>query len=47
MAMNGCALVTLNPPAGLDAAAEAICGWTAQTLGGAGAKAPVWRLSAN
>ncbi len=45
MAMNGCALVTLNPPAGLEAVAEALCGWTAQTLGDAGARAPVWRLS--
>lgn len=43
MRMNGCAMVVLNPPAGTDAAASEICGWVADMLGDAGAKAEVWR----
>lgn len=42
MRMNGCALVVLNPPDGLDAAALEVCGWVAKTLGDAGARAEVW-----
>jgi 23S rRNA (adenine2030-N6)-methyltransferase len=34
--MNGCALVLLNPPEGLAADLEAVCGWTARTLGQGG-----------
>lgn len=33
MKMNGCALVLLGAPAGLVAPLEAICRWTAETLG--------------
>jgi len=43
MTMNGCAMVVVNPPEGTDAAAREICGWVAGSLGGAGAKAEVWR----
>ena len=42
MKMNGCAVVVLNPPAGTEAAASEICGWVADRLGDAGAKAEVW-----
>jgi 23S rRNA (adenine2030-N6)-methyltransferase len=34
--MNGCALVLLGAPAGMTAPLEAICGWTAHTLGEGG-----------
>jgi 23S rRNA (adenine2030-N6)-methyltransferase len=41
--MNGCALVLLDAPAEMDGALQAVCGWTAQTLGqGGGAR--VYRL---
>jgi 23S rRNA (adenine2030-N6)-methyltransferase len=33
MKMNGCALVLVGAPAGMAEHLEAICGWTAQTLG--------------
>ena len=42
MKMNGCAVVVLNPPAGAQAAAAEVCGWVADRLGEAGAKAEVW-----
>jgi 23S rRNA (adenine2030-N6)-methyltransferase len=34
--MNGCALVLLGAPDGMAAPLEAICGWTARTLGESG-----------
>lgn len=46
MKMNGCAVVVLNPPAGAEAAASEICGWVAERLGDAGAKAEVWMADA-
>lgn len=36
MKMNGCALVALSPPAGLEADLTDICRWTAETLGAGG-----------
>ncbi|HEY0438063.1 MAG TPA: 23S rRNA (adenine(2030)-N(6))-methyltransferase RlmJ [Phenylobacterium sp.] len=37
--MNGCALVVLGAPAGLDAVLDAVCAWTARALGeGGGAR---------
>jgi 23S rRNA (adenine2030-N6)-methyltransferase len=42
--LNGCAMVTVNPPQGLDEALEAICGWAAQELGDDRNEARVWRL---
>jgi 23S rRNA (adenine2030-N6)-methyltransferase len=42
MKMNGCALVIVNPPAGAEAAANAVCGWVAGALGETGGKAEVW-----
>lgn len=44
MKMNGCAMVVVNAPADLDAAAGSICGWVAQTLGDPGGRGEVWRL---
>jgi 23S rRNA (adenine2030-N6)-methyltransferase len=41
--MNGCALVLLGAPEGLAAELEAICGWTARTLG-QGGEARVYAL---
>jgi len=38
--MNGCALAVVNPPAGLAAPLEAICGWVAGL--GQGGSARVW-----
>ena len=46
MKMNGCAMVLLNPPAGAAAAASEICGWAAERLGDAGARAEVWMAGA-
>ncbi len=43
MKMNGCAMVVVHPPTGTDAAAQEICGWVAEALGDAGARAEVWR----
>jgi 23S rRNA (adenine2030-N6)-methyltransferase len=37
MKMNGCALVCVGPPAGLEEPLRAICGWVAGTLGEGGA----------
>jgi 23S rRNA (adenine2030-N6)-methyltransferase len=45
MKMNGCALVLLDPPAGLTPVLEAICGWTAGSLG-EGGEARVYALAA-
>ena len=42
MKMNGCAVVVLNPPPGAEAAANEVCGWVANTLGGDGARSEVW-----
>lgn len=36
MKMNGCALVVLNAPAGLQAPLDEICGWVARNLGESG-----------
>lgn len=44
MTMNGCALVLLNPPAGLEAPLAAICGWIAKNLGDPGGEGRVWNL---
>jgi 23S rRNA (adenine2030-N6)-methyltransferase len=44
MAMNGCALALVNPPAGMDQALAAICGWVVESLGEAGGEARVWNL---
>jgi 23S rRNA (adenine2030-N6)-methyltransferase len=36
MKMNGCALVLVNAPEGFDEPLDAVCRWTAETLGEAG-----------
>jgi 23S rRNA (adenine2030-N6)-methyltransferase len=41
--MNGCALVLLGAPDGMQAALEAVCGWTARTLG-AGGEARIYAI---
>jgi 23S rRNA (adenine2030-N6)-methyltransferase len=40
--LNGCALVILNPPAGLQAPLREICLWTAQAAGAGAGEARVW-----
>jgi 23S rRNA (adenine2030-N6)-methyltransferase len=47
MKMNGCAVVVLNPPAGAETAAAEVCGWVADRLGEAGARAEVWMTGAS
>lgn len=42
MRMNGCALVVLNPPPGLEDAANEVCAWVVAMLGGEGARSEVW-----
>jgi 23S rRNA (adenine2030-N6)-methyltransferase len=44
MAMNGCALALINPPAAIQPALAAICGWIAETLGDPGGEGRVWTL---
>jgi 23S rRNA (adenine2030-N6)-methyltransferase len=44
MKMNGCAMVMINPPRGLNAPLGAAAAWIATTLGGAGAASRVWTL---
>jgi 23S rRNA (adenine2030-N6)-methyltransferase len=44
MRMNGCALVAINPPIGLEADAAAACDWVVKSCGGPGGEARVWRL---
>jgi 23S rRNA (adenine2030-N6)-methyltransferase len=44
MAMNGCALALVNPPAGMDQHLAAICGWVAKSLGETGGEGRVWNL---
>ncbi len=44
MKMNGCALVVINPTEGLEAAAQAACGWVVASAGDAGGEARVWSL---
>lgn len=45
MKLNGCALVILNPPAGLEAPLKAITEWVVQAAGGAGGMAKLWKLN--
>lgn len=42
MIMNGCAMVLVNPPEGAQAAAQAICEWTAIALGEPGGRGEAW-----
>ncbi|MDP8916583.1 MAG: 23S rRNA (adenine(2030)-N(6))-methyltransferase RlmJ, partial [Pseudomonadota bacterium] len=44
MRLNGCAVVALNPPAGLAEEAQAACVWTARALGEPGGLGRVWPL---
>jgi 23S rRNA (adenine2030-N6)-methyltransferase len=44
MTMNGCALVLINPPAGLQGPLAEICGWIAKNLGDQGGEGRVWNL---
>lgn len=42
--LNGCALVVLNGPEGLEACVEAACVWTAEALGEPGGRGRVWLM---
>jgi 23S rRNA (adenine2030-N6)-methyltransferase len=46
MKMNGCAMVLVNSPPGLEADLTSIVQWTAQSLGDAGGLGRVWRPAA-
>jgi 23S rRNA (adenine2030-N6)-methyltransferase len=46
MRMNGCALVLLNAPAGLEAALKTAVDWVVATAGGPGGMGKLWRLDA-
>jgi 23S rRNA (adenine2030-N6)-methyltransferase len=45
MRMNGCAMVLIQPPAGIEPQLETICDWVATRLGGDGARGRVTALS--
>jgi 23S rRNA (adenine2030-N6)-methyltransferase len=45
MKMNGCALVILNPPAGLEAPLKSIADWVVAKAGGPGGLAKLWKLN--
>jgi len=45
MRMNGCAMVLIQPPAGIEPALQTICDWVASRLGGDGARGRVTALS--
>jgi 23S rRNA (adenine2030-N6)-methyltransferase len=47
MTMNGCALVFLNAPPGLEAPLDQIFGWASLNLGENGASSRIWALSSN
>jgi 23S rRNA (adenine2030-N6)-methyltransferase len=44
MRLNGCALVALNPPTGLEASLQAAADWVVASAGGPGGLAKLWRL---
>ncbi|MGC1301853.1 MAG: 23S rRNA (adenine(2030)-N(6))-methyltransferase RlmJ [Caulobacteraceae bacterium] len=44
MKMNGCALVILNPPLGLEAPLKSIAEWVVANAGGPGGLAKLWKL---
>jgi 23S rRNA (adenine2030-N6)-methyltransferase len=44
MKLNGCALVILNPPLGLEAPLQAIAEWVVRAAGGLGGRAKLWKL---
>ncbi len=41
MRMNGCAMVLIQPPAGIEPALQSVCDWVASGLGGDGARGRV------
>jgi 23S rRNA (adenine2030-N6)-methyltransferase len=45
MRMNGCALVLINPPAGIEIDASATCAWVVRVCGEPGGADRVWRLA--
>ena len=44
MRLNGCAVVTVNPPAELDVRAGDAAAWIAAALGDGGGSGGAWRL---
>jgi 23S rRNA (adenine2030-N6)-methyltransferase len=47
MRLNGCALVILNPPPGLEGLLKQVADWVVTEAGGPGGLAKLWRLSAS
>ena len=45
MKMNGCALVILNPPHGMESPLREIAEWVVTAAGGPGGRAKVWKLN--
>ena len=45
MKMNGCALVILNPPPGLEAPLKQVAEWVVEAAGGPGGVAKLWKLN--
>lgn len=45
MKMNGCALVILSPPPGLEAPLKSVADWVVKKTGGPGGVAKLWRLN--
>jgi 23S rRNA (adenine2030-N6)-methyltransferase len=45
MKLNGCALVILNPPPGLEPQLKAVAEWVVKAAGGPGGRAKVWNLN--
>ena len=45
MKMNGCALVILGPPPGVEAPLKSVCDWVVRKAGGPGGLAKLWRLN--
>jgi 23S rRNA (adenine2030-N6)-methyltransferase len=46
MQMNGCALVILGPPPGVEPALRSVAEWVVKQAGGRGGLAKLWRLNA-
>ena len=45
MKMNGCALVILDPPPGLEAPLKSIADWVVANAGGPGGRSKLWKLN--
>lgn len=45
MKLNGCALVILNPPPGIEAPLQEVAEWVVRAAGGPGGRAKLWKLN--